>query len=54
MFEVLMTRQALAMESLMTKQPTSNPQLMDEARKDLSSALEKALQASRQVATDDG
>ncbi|MCY9805541.1 hypothetical protein OTK51_19130 [Vibrio scophthalmi] len=48
-FKAVIESQAQAMESLMTNQPTANPQLMDEAKQLLEEAVLKATQASREV-----
>jgi hypothetical protein len=46
MFNQILNQQGAALESLMARQSTSNPHLMDEARAELKSAINKAIRAT--------
>lgn len=54
MFEAVMNTQGQALESFMTNQPTSNPELMNKAKELLEEAVAMAIQASKEVNDDIG
>jgi len=47
MFEEILRQQAKALEAMMLNQPANDSRLMDEARSDLQSAIDKAIKASK-------
>jgi len=46
MFKQIISTQGQALEQMMSKQPTDNPALMNEAQTDLKNAIDKAVKAA--------